>query len=78
MKEAPAASYDKENYKPFLNNKNKKLVKRSKIIAQLPKTIGNPKLIDIKSVTTEHPKTSRKLSKTIRQTKRVFQVRRTG
>ena len=33
--------------------------------------IENPNIIDIKSLTTEHPKTSYQLSKTIRQTKKV-------
>ena len=47
--------------------KNTKLISRSKIITQQSKTIENPNIIDIKSVNIEHPKTSGKLSKGIRQ-----------
>ena len=50
------------------------MVKRTKIITQQPETIENPNIIDIKSVTIKHPKTSHKLSKTIRQVKKVLQV----
>ena len=50
------------------------MVKRSKIITQKPKAIENPNIFDMKSVTIEYLKTSRKLSKTIRQAKKVFQV----
>ena len=39
----------------------------SKIIIHQPKTFENSNIIDIRSVITEHPKTSHKLSKTIRQ-----------
>ena len=51
----------------------KKIGKQSKIITQQPKTIENPIIIDVKSVTIEHPKTS-KLSKSLRQAKKVSQV----
>ena len=47
---------------------------RSKIITQQPKPIESPKIIDIKSVTIEHPKTSYRLSKTLRQAKRSVQA----
>ena len=57
-----------------MKNKTKKMVKRSKIITQKPKAIKNPNIFDMKSVTIEYLKTSRKLSKTIRQAKKVFQV----
>ena len=71
----PDASNDKEYYKSFLKNKNQKLVKRSNtIITQQPKTIENPNIIDISSFTIEHLKTSRKLSKSIRQAEKVSQV----
>ena len=50
------------------------MVKRSKIITQKPKAIENPNIFDMKSVTIEYLKTSRKLSKTIRQAKKVFQA----
>ena len=49
-------------------------MKQSNIITQQPKTLENPNIIDIKSVTIEHPKTSNKLSKTIRQAEKVSQV----
>ena len=32
-----------------------------------PKAFENPNIVDIKSVITEHPKTSHKLSKTMKQ-----------
>ena len=70
----PDATNAKQYYKSYLKRKNTHLVKRSKIITQLLKSLENPKIVDIKSVTKEHPKTSCKLSKTIRQTKKVFQV----
>ena len=49
-------------------------MKQSKIITQQPKSIENPNIIDIKSVPIEHPKTLHKLSKTIRQAKKIFRV----
>ena len=49
-------------------------MKQSNIITQQPKTLENPNIIDIKSVTIEHLKTSNKLSKTIRQAEKVSQV----
>ena len=54
------------------------MVKRSKIIAEQPKTIKNPNIIDIKSVTIEEPKPSCKLSKTIRQAEKISQVSGAG
>ena len=49
-------------------------MRRSKIITQQPKTLENPDIIDIKSVTIQHPKTSYELSKTIRQAKMISQL----
>ena len=46
--------------------KEKKLVRRLKIITQEPKSIENSNIVDIKSIFLEHPKPSRKLSKTIK------------
>ena len=43
----------------------------SKIITYQPKTFENSNIADVKSVITEHPKTSHKLSKTIRQAEKV-------
>ena len=39
------------------------------MITQQPKSLESPNIIGIKLVTVEHPKTSNKLSKTIRQSK---------
>ena len=46
-----------------MKSKNKKVVKRSKIITPLPTTVKNTKIIDLKVVPIKHPKTSCKLSK---------------
>ena len=64
----------KEHYQLFIRTKNTKPVKQSKIITQQPKTFENPNIVDIKSVIIEHPKTSHKLSKTIRLAEKVSQV----
>ena len=53
----------KEHYTSFLRKKNRKSVKQSEIITYQPKTFKNPNIVDIKSVLTEHPKTSHKLFK---------------
>ena len=53
-------------------------MKRSKIITQQPKTIENPNIVHMKSVIIEHPKTSYKLSKTLRQVEKAFQVSGAG
>ena len=51
----------KEHYQSFIRKKNTKSVKQSEIITYQPKTFENPNIVDIKSVITEHPKTSHKL-----------------
>ena len=56
-----------------MRRKNIKSVKRSKIVTQQVKAIENPNIVDIKAVIIEHPKTSRKLSKNIRQAGNVSQ-----
>ena len=61
----------KEHYQSFIRKKNTKLRKQSEIITYQPKTFESPNIVDIKSVTTEHPETSHKLSKTIRQAEKV-------
>ena len=61
----------KEHYQSFIKKRNTKSVKQSEIIIYQPKTFENPKIIDIKSVITEHRKTSHKLSKTVRQAEKV-------
>ena len=53
-------------------------MKRSRIITQKPKSVESPNIIDVKSVTIEHPKTSHKLSKTIRQGIKGSQVAGSG
>ena len=64
----------KEHYQSFIRKKNTKSVKQSKMITQEPKTFENSNIVDIKSVIIEHPKTSHKLSKTVRHAEKVFQV----
>ena len=54
----------KEHYQSFISKKNANSVKQSEIITYQPKTLENPNIVDVKSVITEHPKTSHKLSKT--------------
>ena len=54
----------KEHYQTFLRKKNTKLLKQSEIITYQPKAFENPNIVDLKSVITQHPKTSYKLSKT--------------
>ena len=61
----------KEHYQSFLRKKHINPVKQSKIISQQSKPTENPNIIDIKSVTAENPRTSLKLSKTIRQAGKV-------
>ena len=58
----------KEHYESFLRKKNRKSVKQPEVIAYRPKTFGT---VDIKSDVTEHPKTSRKLSKTIKKDEKI-------
>ena len=70
----PDPSNAKEYYPSYLMNKNTKFVKRSRIITQQLKTSENANIVDIKSVIIEHPKTSCKLSKTIRQAEKVSHV----
>ena len=58
----------------FKEKENKNLVKKSKIIAQQPKTIEYPSIVDINLSIVQHPKTSYKLSKTIKQAEKVSEV----
>ena len=53
----------KEHDQLFIRKKNTKSVKKSKTITYQPKTFENTIIFYIKSVITEHPKASRKLSK---------------
>ena len=43
-------------------------------ITHQPKSIESPNVVDIKSIAIEHPKTSHKLSSTIRQAEKVSHV----
>ena len=61
-----------------MKKENKKLVKRSKIITQQPKALENPNIIDIESLFKEHPKTSCKLSETMKRTITISQVSGAG
>ena len=54
--------------------KEKKLVNRSKLITQQPKTFENPNIVYRESVTIEHQKTSCEFFKTVRQVEKAFQV----
>ena len=49
-------------------------MKRSKIIIQQTKNLENSNIVNLKSVSIEHFKTSCKLSKAIRQAEKVSQV----
>ena len=63
----------KEHYQPFVKKKDTKSVKESKIMTRQPKALENSNIFYIWSVFIEHPKTSHKLSKTIRQAEKVSQ-----
>ena len=67
----PNPYHAKKHYHSFIRKKNTKSVKKSKIITHQPKSFENLIIVDIKSVITEHQKTSQKLSKTIRQAEKV-------
>ena len=61
----------KKHYQSFIKKKNRKSVKQSEIIICQSKSFENSDMVGINSVVTEYPKTSHKLSKTIRQTEKV-------
>ena len=61
----------KEHYQSFLRKKNSIPIKKSEVITYQPKTFENLNIVDIKSVIIEHPKTSHKLSKTVRKAGKV-------
>ena len=60
-----------EHYQSFIRKKATKSKKQSNIITFEPKTFKNPNPVDVKSVITENAKTSRTLSKTMRQAEKV-------
>ena len=53
---------------------NAKSVKWSKVVAQQPKILKNPNVVQIKSVTIDYWKTLRELSRTVTQDEKGFQV----
>ena len=69
IEEVPDQCNAKEHYESFLRKKNRKSVKQSQIITYKPKTFD---AVNIKSDITKHPKTSHKLSKTIRKGEKVY------
>ena len=71
IKNIPDPHNFKEHYQSFIIQKNRKSVKHSEIITCKPKTFQNLNIVDIKSIITEHPQTSHKLSKPIRQAEKV-------
>ena len=52
-------------------NKKPHKINKTKNITYQPKNSENPNIVDMKLIITEHPKTSHKLFKTIRQSKKV-------
>ena len=66
IEKIPDTRNAREHYQSFIRKKNTKSVKQSKIITYQPKTFENLNIVDIKSIITEHPKVSHKLSKTIK------------
>ena len=58
IEKIPASRNTKKHYQKFIRKKNTKPVKPSEIITYQPKTFENPNIVDIKSIITEHPKTS--------------------
>ena len=74
IEKVPDPRNAKEHYESFLRKKDRKSVKQSKIITYQPKTFENPNIVDIKSVSTEHPKTSHKLSRTIKMGEKVGSI----
>ena len=71
--ERPGPRNDKGTLPTFVKKEDTKSVKESKIMTQQPKTFENSSIFNIWSVIIEHPKTSHKLSKTIRQAEKVSQ-----
>ena len=61
----------KKHYKSFTIKENRESVKQSEIITYQSRSLKNPDNVNKKSFITEHPKTSYKLSKIIRQAENV-------
>ena len=62
IEKIPDPRNPKVNYQSFIRKKNIKSLK----VAYQPKTFEKPNIVDIKLVITELPKSSHKLSKTIK------------
>ena len=62
IEKIPEPRNAEEPYQLFIRNKNTKLVKHSEIVTYQPKTFEDSDMLDIKSIITEHPKISHKLS----------------
>ena len=60
----------KEHRQLFMRKKGTKSVKQQIIITYQPKVFENPSIVDLKSVLIEYPKTSHKLSETIRESEK--------
>ena len=71
IKNIPVSHNGKEHYKSFIIKEKRKFVKKSEMITYQQRIFQNPNIFYIKSIITEHPKTSHKLSKTIRQAEKV-------
>ena len=56
IEKLPDSHNAKENYHSLIRKRNRKPVKLSEIITCQPNIFGNPNIVDIKSVITEHPK----------------------
>ena len=63
IEKIPDPRHAEEHYQSFIRKKNTKSVKKWKIFTDQPKTFESPNIVGIKSVITDHPKTSHKLSK---------------
>ena len=68
IKNIPDPRNPEEHYQSFIVKKKRKLVKQLEIITCQTKIFD---IVDTKSFITEHPKTSHKLSKTIRKGEKV-------
>ena len=70
----PDPSKTKEYYQSKLKEKKQKIGKTIKNNCLTAKSYKNPNIFGIKSAVIEHPKTSHKLSKIIKQVKKVSQI----
>ena len=71
IKNIPDPCNAKEHYQSFVRKKIRKSLKQSETITYQSKTFENPYIVDIKTVITEHPKTSHKLFKTTGKVEKV-------